>query len=98
MILREKKVIRFEIAVNDSLVVGVSQRFASLSEIKERPLEGQRVVRAAAAEFEQIAARHIFQDQIVKRHSAQVGGGAMPPTQDHIRMAHGVQSDRLVLK
>src|SRR5262249_30899115 len=94
----EQEVVRLEVAVNDPLVVGVGQRLAGLFEIEERLFERQRIAWAGAAEFEQVAARHVFERQVIKRRAAQVGGGAVPPSQDHVRMAYGVERDGFVLE
>jgi hypothetical protein len=57
----EQKVVRLEVTVNDPLLVGVGQRLAGLLEIEERLVERQSGAGTGAAEFEQVAARHVFE-------------------------------------
>ena len=67
MIGRQQQVVRFDVAVYDSLAVRVGQSFGHLTEIVQREA---KVERPLAAQVEQIAARHVFEHQEMKRHAS----------------------------
>jgi len=92
---RKQKVIRFDVAVNDSLAVRVSERLGHLLKIKERIVEAERL---AAAQIEQITARHVFQHQIMKARAREVCRCAMPQAANDVRVSHLVERNGFVLK
>jgi hypothetical protein len=86
---------RLNIAVNHSFLMSVSQAGAGLLDIAES-LSWRDAF--AAAEMLEVAARKIFQNQIVKCRPIQVARRSVTETTDNVRMSDAVEGDCFVLK
>src|SRR5438105_1856997 len=95
MIRVEQKILRLDVAVNDALLMRMTEARAYLLDVSEAVLETYFLPPNKLLE---VAAGHVFENEIVEYHSVQVAGGAVADPADDIGVPHAVESDGLVLK
>src|ERR1044072_5624633 len=74
LVCGEQKIIRLDVAVNDPLAVRVGERLGHLMKIKERVFKAERF---PPTQIKQVAARHVFEHQIMKHRAFEVSRRAV---------------------
>src|ERR1044072_8653156 len=83
LVCGEQKIIRLDVAVNDPLAVRVGERLGHLMKIKERVSDAKTF---RATQIKQVAARHVFEHQIMKRRAFEVSRRAVTEPANNVRV------------
>src|SRR5215813_11107326 len=95
MVRRKKNVIRLNVAMNDSLTMGVGECLGNLLEPRHSIVE---IEFAASTQRPQIPARHVLKHEVVKRHACEICRCAVTEPLDYVRVPNSIQRYRFVLK
>src|SRR5687768_15435799 len=75
--------------------MGVGESGRNLLKIKQRLIDWQRPL---TCQRSHVAARHVFDHDVMKSCACEINGGAVSEPADYVWMTHTIQSDCLVLK
>src|SRR5688500_13644464 len=75
--------------------MGVGESGRNLLKIKQRLIDWQRPL---TRQRSHVAARHVFDNDVMKCCAGEIDGGAVAEPADYVWMTHTIQSDCLVLK